>query len=196
LGAAESTVKDHVDGSHVCDEAEYGISILSVPDILDISSNSSPERANSDAGLSISVPLMFSGFTFPSVPNDREDKLPEGDDGASTLEALEDISSEIQDQIDELTLSGSVRDSKDTISTIPLCPIWSSSQKSVVSAENFSSRGSRRFNAAELAYLNFVIDRLYHLILDSALEKSGVQYRNTFAWKFHVRAHLNDEADS
>jgi hypothetical protein len=47
-------------------------------------------------------------------------------------------------------------------------------------------RNGRQFSEVELSYLDYVLDALYHLIVSSALDKSGVQYRNTFAWRFHV----------
>jgi hypothetical protein len=46
--------------------------------------------------------------------------------------------------------------------------------------------GGKQFSETELAYLDYVVNELYNLIVDSALDKSGVQYRNTFAWRFQV----------
>lgn len=47
-------------------------------------------------------------------------------------------------------------------------------------------RNGKQFSDSELFYLEYVVEALYNLIVDSALDKSGVQYRNTFAWRFHV----------
>lgn len=44
----------------------------------------------------------------------------------------------------------------------------------------------REFTEAEYAYIEFVLDNLYDLIIASALDRSGVQYRNTFAWRYLV----------
>jgi hypothetical protein len=44
----------------------------------------------------------------------------------------------------------------------------------------------RKFNQSEISYLNYVIESLYQLIVDTALDNNGIQYRNTFAWRFQV----------
>lgn len=46
--------------------------------------------------------------------------------------------------------------------------------------------GVKMFTEPELSYIGYVVDALYTLIVHSALDKSGVQYRNTFAWKYLV----------
>jgi hypothetical protein len=46
----------------------------------------------------------------------------------------------------------------------------------------------KMFTEPELSYIGYVVDALYALIVDSALDKSGVQYRNTFAWKYLVQS--------
>ena len=45
---------------------------------------------------------------------------------------------------------------------------------------------AKQFTASELSYLEHVLDALYKLIVGTALDKSGVQYRNTFAWRYLV----------
>jgi hypothetical protein len=43
------------------------------------------------------------------------------------------------------------------------------------------------FTEAELGYLGFVVDELFNLVIRNALDDhNGVQYRNTFAWKYQV----------
>lgn len=42
----------------------------------------------------------------------------------------------------------------------------------------------KEFTDAEYAYIEFVLDNLYDIILATALDQSGVQYRNTFAWRY------------
>jgi len=46
--------------------------------------------------------------------------------------------------------------------------------------------GVKVFSESELSYIGNVVDAFYTLIVDSALDKSSVQYRNTFAWKYLV----------
>ena len=43
---------------------------------------------------------------------------------------------------------------------------------------------NKEFTVAEYAYIEFVLDNLYDIIIASALDQSGVQYRNTFAWRY------------
>ena len=54
----------------------------------------------------------------------------------------------------------------------------------------------REFTSAELKWLDYVVNELYTLIVEKALDtKSGVQYRNTFAWRFQVLPPSPDRRD-
>jgi len=46
--------------------------------------------------------------------------------------------------------------------------------------------GVKMLNESELSYLEYVLEAMYKLIVGNALDKSGVQYRNTFAWRYLV----------
>jgi hypothetical protein len=57
---------------------------------------------------------------------------------------------------------------------------------------NTSTRGP--WTLIELGYLTYIIEALHTLIISSAFSDDGLQYRNTFAWKFI--SHSTSEFDT
>lgn len=102
--------------------------------------------------------------------------------------ASSEMMSEIQDQIQSWNISGYCRASQDTASTVALSykPASAPHKKTDSEATIRNSENGKTYTDSEELYLKFVLDELYHLITATALDKSGIQYRNTFAWKFHV----------
>ena len=97
------------------------------------------------------------------------------------------ILSDIDDQIQNWHLFDDTRISQDTGSTIPL------PHASILKHQKKDSNGTiknhhtgRPFTEPEMLYLSHVLNSLCELIVGTALNKSAIQYRNTFAWKFHV----------
>jgi hypothetical protein len=151
--------------------------------------NDQDEISISNASVSDPAPLAFANFEFPPVPEREGEKAGSIDIYSTSSTQLDDITSEIQDQIEMWSLSDTLRASQDTTSTIPASQLSKFHPTDSASGESLSNAGrwGRRFNDTEVAYLKYVLDHLYNLIVHSALEESGVQYRNTFAWKFHVK---------
>lgn len=52
--------------------------------------------------------------------------------------------------------------------------------------QNSNTMARAPMSQAELTYLAYVVEALATLVIASALSDEGVQYRNTFAWKFVV----------
>ena len=133
-----------------------------------------------------------------------------GDDAGSTItiEPLErpirgvEMIDQINEHIREWSLSGDSTHSDDTHSTDPIprsgvqntrstTPLTYDSLRRHQKKESKDSgrlhTPGREFTSAELKWLEYVVNELYVLIVDKALDtKSGVQYRNTFAWRFQV----------
>jgi hypothetical protein len=81
---------------------------------------------------------------------------------------------------------------QDTRSTTPLAydTILRHQKKESKDSGRLHTAG-REFTPAELQWLDYVVQELYTLIVEKALDtNSGVQYRNTFAWRFKVHAPL------
>jgi len=132
------------------------------------------------------------------------------DDAASIIrvEPLEqrtrgsEMIDQINEQIREWSLSGDSANSDDTRSTTPIprstareppstTPLTYNNLRRHQKKESKDSARlhtpGREFTSAELKWLEYVVNELYALIVDKALDtKSGVQYRNTFAWRFQV----------
>jgi hypothetical protein len=145
---------------------------LNSPRILPIRTN------NSSTAEDDSVSIETLAAQFPPTP--RENKK---------------IISDIDDEILSWQTSGDTRGSQDTQSTYaqpthtsPAVTFASILRHQRQDSNETVKSASKQFSELELRYLNYVLETLYHLIVEAALDKSGVQYRNTFAWKFHVRS--------
>ena len=149
-------------------------------------------RSNSDAGLPDNFPPVFAGFEFPSPPVESQEQNSQIQFSADYDAASSEMMSEIQDQIQSWNISGYCRASQDTASTVALSykPASATHKKADSEATIRNSENGKTYTDSEELYLKFVLDELYHLITATALDKSGIQYRNTFAWKFHVHTAL------
>jgi hypothetical protein len=91
--------------------------------------------------------------------------------------------------LDPSSQSPSRDDRRNSSSTIPVpsesqpLPL-SSIQRHQRQTSNMSARAP--LTTDELRYLAYVVEALATLVIASALSEDGVQYRNTFAWKFVV----------
>jgi hypothetical protein len=89
------------------------------------------------------------------------------------------------------------RTSQGTGSTdpLPLEAVFSRYQRQDSVDSIRSAPIGRTFSESEILYVNYVIENLYQLIVETALDNAGIQYRNTFAWKFQVHTQARNEAD-
>ena len=112
---------------------------------------------------------------------------------------------QINEHIREWSLSGDSTYSDDTRSTWPIPRSTSTApethstspsayeyirrnQKNEPKDTNRLRSPGREFTSAEIAWLDYVVNELYVLIVGKALDpKAGVQYRSTFAWNFQVQ---------
>jgi hypothetical protein len=138
-----------------------------------------------------SLDLDATKFRTPvefDLPSPRTPKVTSFEDG-SQEETPTPRRARLIDDIDEQLRSW--RSSEDTAqsagstSTIAI-PQISVQKHQKPGSDVGTNTGGRKLNEHEVAYLDFVLETLYGLIVSSALDKSGIQYRNTFAWRFHV----------
>jgi len=95
---------------------------------------------------------------------------------------------DIETQIRDRRISDDSNGSSD--GTQPTAPIPLSSIKFHQKKESktrFAESKGKEFTEKETEYLQYVVTEMYKIIVASALGSSGVQYRNTIAWSFHVR---------
>jgi len=90
---------------------------------------------------------------------------------------------EVGERMCNLRINGDLEDIESTTS-IPFASILRHQKKNGLVA--------RQCTIAELTYVENVVRVLYKLIIEKALSESGVQYRNTFAWKFHVPSRCSE----
>ena len=150
-------------------------------------------RSNSDVGLSSpehSSPSIGS-VNVGSSTSASDKNYNQGETSSTNTSGRKDqILSEIEQQFQNWNLSDeTIRVSRDTESTVPLphaSMILRHQRKDSGDTIRYHPTG-RTFTEWEIMYLQYVIDRLYALIIDTALDyNSGIQYRNTFVWKFQV----------
>lgn len=126
-------------------------------------------QARTDSGVGELNPRTF------NVPDFYSQTLEENVKEAPSPRAK--IRTEVDKQMCNLSIIG---DSEDTESTIP------TPSASILRHQKKKGLEARQFTDAEMTYLENVVRALCNFIIEKALDKSGVQYRNTFAWKFHV----------
>lgn len=97
------------------------------------------------------------------------------------------ILTDLEEQLRNWSIKSDSKISEDTQSTTasPYISILRHQKKCSEGAVK-GPTSTKQFTASELSYLEHVLDAMYKLIVGTALDKSGVQYRNTFAWRYLV----------
>jgi hypothetical protein len=104
---------------------------------------------------------------------------------SDTQSTQAEILNELEQHFDQFNLSETVsRDSQSTSTSNTYPSIRRHQRKH--SQDTTKESIDKTFTESELGYLEYVVNELYKLIVNNALDESGVQYRNTFAWKFQV----------
>ena len=158
-------------------------------DYLDLNSPSQL-RPNSSAGMGLSPQgQYFPDFDSPGVEDvDEDPRSASGSVDRSRAPSQQTtVLPDLEEQLRSWTIQSDSKISEGTQSTT------ASPHISILRHQKKGSEGAakepnsvKQFTASELSYLEYVLDAMYKLIVGTALDKSGVQYRNTFAWRYLV----------
>jgi hypothetical protein len=147
-------------------------------------------RSNSSAGMGPSPRgPHFPDFDSEGVEGIEEDPRLAGESVDSSQASIQQtiILTDLDENFRSWSIKSISKISGDTQSTTapPYISILRHQKKGSVGAAK-EPTNVKQFTAPELSYLEHVLDAMYKLIVGTALDKSGVQYRNTFAWRYLV----------
>jgi hypothetical protein len=94
----------------------------------------------------------------------------------------------IEEKMQQWNISDNVRGSQDSYSTIPSPADAILRHQKRESEDTIKERvGPKQYVNSEVSYLRHVLDYLTEFLVEQAFSDSGIRYRNTFCWKFHVK---------
>jgi hypothetical protein len=137
-------------------------------------------RSNSDAD--IETPRRTDSDLQSTKTSTTVDSACYRSDTSSPSKVMMDIEAQIRDW--RISDDSNGRGESPSTVPIPLSSIKVHQKKE--SKTRFAESNGKEFTEKEAEYLQYVVTEMYKIIVASALGSSGVQYRNTIAWSFHV----------